>query len=227
MGNLFFSLPEIVRLAIIMLPIVGLAYLWNRYSLRRKLRRIAFEAEKMRIQEIRDVLDPIVALLDEDEAQAVVKIEEMAAVPFYRNVLHALLVNNQQQAHFPDNYLNQASFAESDLAFWLALPSEIGAPPDHIEFIEAQTKTFEDGEEPVDFYLLKFKMDPPHPLAERGWVVGITGPYPKDESSDSFESRSQATFSEFIALDEMSLSEHLDFILDRLFSTSDTIIPQE
>ncbi|MEM7797847.1 MAG: hypothetical protein AAF633_01540 [Chloroflexota bacterium] len=224
MGNFFFNLPSIVQLAIIMAPILGVGYLWNRYTMRRKLMKLTYEAEEQRIQEVRGELEKIVTLINAGSDEASSEIKETAANPFYRNHLYAILDENKLADHFPKAYLNQISFSESDLAFWLSHPSEIGSPPGKVEFIESQKKSYPDSDESLTFFILKFQIDPPHDLSEAGWLVGITGPYPNNYDNESPIIKSPATFSEFVPLEDMSLTEHLDLILDRLFSTPDTLI---
>jgi hypothetical protein len=76
---------------------------------------------------------------------------------------------------FPRRYWNQASLAEAEMVAWLMFPTELGRAPDEIHEIDVVPIDTENGM--ADLHVFKYKTNPPHWAATKGWMVGIAGPY--------------------------------------------------
>ena|GEM_PF-2290358 len=109
---------------------------------------------------------------------------------------------------FPKQYLSQEKLAESDMVNWLIFPTELGSAPDDIQ-LEA-TVTIDVDSEEAEYFLFKFKVDPPHWASEDGWMAGISGPFIKSKYP-TIEDCS-GTFSAFEKWEEKSKDEHIQNI---------------
>jgi hypothetical protein len=96
--------------------------------------------------------------------------------------------------------------AEVDLATWLAYPTELGERPDEIEVVQTLESNTPDG--PCDLFVFRFRVLEPHWAADRGWMIGVAGPYLR-----SLQPTSQGlglTFSRLEGEDAMTIDEHVD-----------------
>jgi len=69
----------------------------------------------------------------------------------------------------------QAAMAEADMVAWLAYPTELGDRPDQIELLRTIESDTSDG--PCDLFVFRFRVREPHWAADRGWMIGVAGPY--------------------------------------------------
>jgi hypothetical protein len=115
---------------------------------------------------------------------------------------------NQEQL-FPEEFRNPVSYAESNMAFWLGYPTEIGRQPDEIEFVERVTVDSETDIGEVDYYLFRFRMAEPHWAAKDGWMAGVSGPQLRDMSK--FLLRPPGTFSEMESFNEDSHEKIVEY----------------
>ncbi len=102
----------------------------------------------------------------------------------------------------------QEKLAESDMVNWLIYPTELGAAPDQIELKEIITMG--DESEIQDFYLFRYKVNPPHWAAEDGWMAGLSGYYIRSEAPTV--NPYGYTFSTFTKWDEKTPKEHFEEI---------------
>src|SRR5262249_58994960 len=93
-----------------------------------------------------------------------------------RNFLSDGLKNLDRFPLYPPAQRTQAALAESDLVNWLIHPTELGRAPEAVELV--QTIPFDTGTDAgwADYYLFRFRTDPPHWAARYGWLVGVSGP---------------------------------------------------
>lgn len=78
---------------------------------------------------------------------------------------------------FPSEYLSFQKAAEANLCWWLRFPSELDAIPDEIEHVK-QVSFDSDGKQNFVYYeVFKFRTDSPHWASEKGWMIGVVGPY--------------------------------------------------
>ena len=137
-----------------------------------------------------------------------------------RNLLHDRLSAAGREDLFPVEYATQDAFAESDLVAWLVFPTELARAPDQIELMQIQPFKSDDDPDGGDneIYLFRFRVHEPHWAAEKGWMAGIAGPFPR-HGPPTTEGLG-ATFSRFEPWDSQSPEEHLESILGLFDSRS-------
>ena len=99
----------------------------------------------------------------------------------------------------------QRAIAASEMAAWLAFATELEAPPDEIELLEAFEVDSPEG--PGDLFAFRFRTHPPHWAADKDWMVGVAGPYPR--SRQPTNQGFGYTFSKLEREDSMTLEQHL------------------
>ncbi len=104
---------------------------------------------------------------------------------------------------FPDTYREQRWIAQSDMVEWLTFPTEMGRPPDEIEWMGAYPIDTTAGE--AEVHLFRFRLE------DEPWQAGIAGPYLKAEIPTYYSLG--ATFSRFDEWDEQPPGEHVEAIL--------------
>jgi hypothetical protein len=123
-------------------------------------------------------------------------IDSLAADPALLEPLHEFLVAIGRPELLSERYVTIDKFAASRLANWLVHPSELDTFPDQLVLLGKEDITQNDS---VFTYLVfKFKKDPPHWVAEDGWMLGVVGPYLPSSSPTSWP---EGTFSRFTKLD--------------------------
>ena len=103
----------------------------------------------------------------------------MAKDPSTRHVVFGILVEHGRQDLFPVEYFTREKGAESFLVTWLEFPTELGIPPDEIDFL---TKVTLDESEGVEYFVFKYRTKHPHWMAKNNWMIGVSGPYGKDSA---------------------------------------------
>lgn len=136
-------------------------------------------------------------------------IRKLAEDPETRNLLYQLFAENDLVDKFPTEYRTREKFAESDLVVWLGHPKELRGSPDEIEFVEAVRIDSETEAGKVVYYLFKYRNDHPHRGYDKGWMAGVSGPYPDDESLPL--GVPFGTFSELEPFDRMTPQEHVEY----------------
>ena len=102
-----------------------------------------------------------------------------------------------------DGVLGEISVAEGELARWLSEVTELGRPPDEMEFVATVTAH----DRPSELlHVFRFRVNAPHWSAGRGWMVGVGG-------------TSVSTI--YAAQDEYSLTEHVTAVLASLADCPD------
>lgn len=153
-----------------------------------------------------DKLSPVLKPLHANQTPDPREVRRLAMNLETRAPLWHALVEAGHPEHFPNDIVNRAAYAESDLAVWLAHPNELKSIPDEMQL--AQTVTIDTAEVgPVEYYCFKFRTTPPHWAAKYGWIAGISGPYLP--GSDLPKSRPPGTFSELDQFDTKSPDEHV------------------
>jgi len=121
-------------------------------------------------------LAPIAAALEANKTPDTTLIHSLAADPLTRNAIGELLSDNGRLSLFPSEFMTSVRMAESDLVAWLAHPHELGAAPDHIEFMTT-VKRRPPGVAEVTYFVFRFSSNSPHPAARAGAMAGVVGPY--------------------------------------------------
>src|SRR5687767_1697854 len=171
-------------------------------------------ATARRDERVLDVLKPVMTRVSGGENVPPSEIAALAQDRLTRNRLYDALQTLGRVDLFPAELRTQVAFAESDLSYWLTHPNELGVPPDEIELAAQFTREAADGQS-VDYYVFKFRVHPPHWSADKGWMVGVAGPYPHGEPPATTAAH---TFSRFDRLDDRTLPEHLEQSLTALGS---------
>ena len=137
-----------------------------------------------------------------------VVVNKIAADNEMRKWIFDFLDENRLRNKYPSKYFNQTDLAISDMVNWLIYPTELGSAPDHISLEKILTEKIDGFEH--DFFIFKFKVDPPHWAADDGWMAGVAGPFKKDEQPTI--KGSGHTFSNFAAWESKSAEEHFEDI---------------
>jgi hypothetical protein len=147
------------------------------------------------------VLDPLDAGQHPDPAA----VRQLAADRETRNALYEALAERGKESLFPREYRTRQAFAESDLAFWLSHPNELKSVPDEMHLAQVVTVPTDAG--PAEYYLFRFRTREPHWAAGKGWMAGVSGPYPKDPAAPL--ASPVGTFSELEPFDARTPHDHV------------------
>jgi len=98
-----------------------------------------------------------------------------------------------------DGIVDDLDVHEAMLARWLSEVTELGQPPDEIEFITTRRGPSSPDRPGKDalVHLYRFRLHAPHWSSARGWMVGLSGPW---------------TGSCYAAEDELDLDGHVEEI---------------
>ncbi len=192
----------LIIVAVCVITVVGFLVVWAKYS------------ETKRSEKATNFVDAAIKKLDVDPQNAKEEIVRLTQNIELRNVLYDALKESGKLQHFPNRFLNQESLAESDLAFWLAHPNELGKAPDEIELKAKISKTMSNNKT-GEFYLFRFRVKEPHWAAKNGWMAGMTGPYIK---GGELETSAEGTFSELDSYESKNADEHVTYLLSNLGS---------
>lgn len=138
-------------------------------------------------------------------------LREIARSAEVRTVLYEHLERLDRLSLFPDEFLTDEAFAESNLVQWLAFPTELDRAPDEIEFIKMVTVKCDSSVGLLDYYVFRFRTHEPHWSAKDGWLAGMSGPIPQEEADSDLYFRH--TFSQFERWDNKTPEEHVDQML--------------
>jgi hypothetical protein len=136
-------------------------------------------------------------------------VARLSADPDVRNTLYDELREKGMHAVFPAEYRTFEAHAESELVYWLCHPNELQQPPDQIELMKVVAMNSGTPLGEVDYYLFRFRTNPPHWAADAGWMAGVAGPYVKGRPLDG--QSVDATFSEFESYDSMTPEQHVQY----------------
>jgi hypothetical protein len=134
-------------------------------------------------------------------------IEEVAASPEMRNWIYDRLRKIGKEDLFPKKYRTQAAFAESNMVDWLAYPTELGRVPSEIELMKVVSMDLAAPEGVCDYYVFRFRTNPPHESAKEGWLAGMAGPFQQKESPTT--NALGHTFSGFEKWESRTPEEHV------------------
>jgi hypothetical protein len=152
---------------IVVLAILGFAALYINLLL----------ASRQQRKNVRWKLAPIIAVLMAGKAVDPAAIAELAADAEFRNDLFEEMDRFGQAALFPAQYRTLEAFAESVIVSWLAHPNELRKAPDAIEMLGKHFVESETAEGRFAYFLYRFRVEPPHFAADKGWIAGVCGPF--------------------------------------------------
>jgi hypothetical protein len=161
--------------------------------------------ELLSINDIRLKMFATVSLLKHNCEVEAEHFEDIAKSNEMRNWFYNALDNMNRLELFPEEYVSQEKFAESNMVDWLCYPTELGREPDEIELMNI----FEDSK--YEFYLFRFRSDS-EGWKEKGWMAGLAGPF-KAEEIPTINS-SGYTFSRFDEWDSKSPEDHFKDIIN-------------
>jgi len=166
------------------------------------------------------------SLVRRNEKVDATEFQLIAADDAVRNMLYDGLEELNKINLFPKKFLNQEDLARSSMVKWLVYPTELGKMPNEIELLEVKTIQYSDVGN-ADHYLWKFKSNDEY-FKDKGWMFGMSGPYIENELPTT--NAQDYTFSAFEKLEEKSVDEHFNFIINLIDENytspaeSDTII---
>ena len=137
--------------------------------------------------EIIRALEPILFDLEAGREPETARIQMAAADAWTRNELQTMLMFHKRLDLFPEEFNTWEAIAESEMVRWLHHPHELGCGPDEIELMDKVSIHFPELVTDMHYFVFRYRMHPPHPCAEQGWLAGVTGPYVHSPSGRSTE----------------------------------------
>jgi len=165
---------------------------------------------RRRDQRVIDYLGRISRALNAGQDPDPEHLDRLAARPLTRGRLYDLLAELGRADLFPARYRSPVALAESDLAYWLAHPDELGDAPEEIELLGSVERSRRGGRT-AEYFVFRFRTQPPHWAAAAGWLAGIAGPCIR---SEPLRTMMDDTFSRFDRAEGRGLEEHVERCLD-------------
>jgi hypothetical protein len=167
-------------------------------------------AESSADEKVLDTARSAVDAVRKDRPDAREIVARSAEVPLIRNYLYVELKQMGKADLFPISCRTVEKVAESSMVRWLAHANELNGVPSKIELISRVSVRRAEGTGAVFFF--RFRSEPPHWAARKGWMMGIAGAYWDGEELPEVAS---GTFSQFIPLDEMPVEKQIPRLLER------------
>lgn len=117
----------------------------------------------------------------------------VASNPEYAYRLYNILEKEGKQDIFPQKYNTQEYIAKMHMIEWLRYPTELGKIPDEIEYVGIVE------EDEIQYYIYQFK-EKEGAFQDFGYMMGISGGFPKQEKPTSFHTG--ITFSKFEPIEQ-------------------------
>ncbi|MCC6699301.1 MAG: hypothetical protein IT365_26990 [Candidatus Hydrogenedentes bacterium] len=133
-------------------------------------------------------------------------IQRFARSAATRKVLWEILQSHERLDLYPEEYASQESLAEADIVLWLCHPNELQSPPDEIELMATVPSPSSTVDAPANYYVFRYRVNPPHWAANDGWMAGVAGPYGANQDAKPHAS---GTFSRFEAYDSRTPEQHV------------------
>ena len=194
----------LLAIAIVVGGYLLIRYLKQQAEARKK--KEATESHKALAKEIHDLLYSVNAALEDGEDPSREEVAKLAADPFSRFFLYGALNSFGKAKHFPEKYFTHEASAESQLVYYLKHVHVLGAEPDEIELVEKYA--YRQGDEALDYFVFKFKVNAPHPDASKGWMQAVVGPFA--EKAHPY-GRALATHSFKVSPTEKTSKEHVEY----------------
>jgi hypothetical protein len=167
-----------------------------------ELRRAVAEYTDPRLR-----LYAVLSLLRHDREVDAAAVAEIATDAEARKFLFVGLQRLERSRLYSAGYREQSWLAESDLVNWLIRPAELGRAPDEVELVRSVEFDIA-GDGPADYYLFRFRIDPPHWASRHGWLAGVAGPFLRKDQP-TIHSLGD-TLSAFTPWDRKTEAEHVD-----------------
>jgi hypothetical protein len=101
----------------------------------------------------------------------------LAARPEARARLFQTMAAAGWRKRVPARFATQAALAEAVLVEHLSAPDQLGRPPAAIEPLDVVEVEVDEPEAVLAHHVFRFRVDPPDPRAELGWMLGVAGPF--------------------------------------------------
>ena len=158
----------IIVIALLFGTTASLLY-YNYISFRKAARKIA----KQRFEKVQSLVNK----LESRQLIASADIYDYAKNIVTRQATFLLLKNWGLTELFPEEFYTIEKAAESNLANWLEFPTELGTCPDEIKYVKKVAISLEGQPDFFNYYVFKFRMNHPHWIATKEWMLGVVGPY--------------------------------------------------
>jgi hypothetical protein len=149
----------------------------------------------------------------------------VAADPEARKWLFDGLQKLERYHLYPAAYRAQAALAESDLVNWLIHPTELGRAPEEVELVQAVPFDTNTDAGWADYYLFRFRTDPPHWAARYGWLAGVSGPFLRKDAP-TIQALGD-TISTFTPWDRKAPAEHVADVRELMKTWRERHVQQE
>jgi hypothetical protein len=151
-----------------------------------------------------------------DKLESGHELTQSEILPFVTDLLTRLsafqvLNDYKKTALIPKEIYSIEKGAESNLANWLAFPTELDRCPDEMEFVKRTT--FFAFNKNAHYYVFKFRTHEPHWAAKNGWMIGIDGPY--FDESQPYE-QPGGTFSRLNGFETTSADEEAKWVHENI-----------
>lgn len=157
-------------LFVCLLLLILVTFIWFLY-------RVFYVKRKtLRLAQIKlKIFEGLIQKLKEKEIVQLEDIIVLAQNPSTRHALFGILEQFGRTDLFPKDYFTVESSAESFLVNWLEFPTELNSAPDQIELF---TKiTMQENDESIEYFVYKYKKNPPAVGLSRDWMLGVIGPF--------------------------------------------------
>lgn len=135
----------------------------------------------------------------------------LAQNPSTRHALFGVLEGFGRMDVFPRDFFNLEKSAESFLVNWLEFPTELNSAPDQIQFFT--TVTIHDNDESLEYFVYKYKKNPPPPGLPHDWMIGVIGPFGPQSKPYDIPLR---IFSRFNVLGTVSALEEVRWVHEHI-----------
>jgi hypothetical protein len=194
------SRMNILIVCLFTLIILSAAWLLYRtFYVKRKFKKLT-EAKLKIFHDLIKKLTAKETIHDED-------LESLAENPSTRHALFGILETFGKAGLFPQEYYTMEKSAESFMVNWLEFPTELNGTPDQIEIFTKVTLT--EDHENLEYFVFKYKKQPPPPGLSKGWMLGVTGPFGSESKPYQIPLR---VFSRFNELGTVSAIEEVRWV---------------
>ncbi len=152
------------------------------------------------------IVSPLIQKLNSNQGINRSEVLIMVKDPALRHGVFRVLEAYNRKDLFPVEYFTREKGAEAFLVNWLEFPTELGIPPDEIEFLTMVTIM---ESEPCDYYVFKYKTKTPHTLGKLDWMIGVSGPYHNNSHPYDVPHR---VFSRFNTIDSISPEREVQWV---------------
>lgn len=159
-------MKTILLSALVIILLAGVLLFYRDSYVKRKIRKLA----AFRYQAV----SPLIQKLDSKEGITSMEVLKMVKDPSLRHGVFRVLETYNRLDLFPAEFFTHERGAEGFLVNWLEYPTELGRPPDEIQFLTKVTIT---ENELLDYYVFQYKTLLPHWVGQHQWMMGVCGPY--------------------------------------------------